>query len=518
MGAPRFGAPKNADFDVKYLLRTESLSKSFPGVQAVDQVSFGLRQGEILALVGENGAGKSTLMQMLCGVQRPESGRFFLEEQAISFSSAYDALNAGISMVFQELSLVNGISIAENIFANRQPVGRINNIKWRELRGETSDLLQRFNLDLDPTMLVKRLPMGKKQVLEILKAISTDPKILILDEPTSSLTEAEIIDLFEIIRNLQMEGMSFIFITHKLREVFQLADQVMVMRDGKYVGTRSVDEVTEDDLVAMMVGREITDMYGATSDKDVSRDEYFQVDQFTRKDVFSDINFSLHKGEILGLAGLVGAGRTELARSIFGIDPKDTGKVRLEGIEIDVNNPQKAIDQGIAYLTEDRKGQGLFLDMTILENLIAPVLGEFTNRFGFLVRKRISGDVDHRVEQFNIATPSINQKMLNLSGGNQQKSMIAMWMGIDPKVIFFDEPTRGVDVGARSEIYHKVRELSEKGTAIVIISSDLPELIGICDRILVIHQGQITGEVTREDFSEELIMAYAAGIKNHKQH
>ena len=503
---------------VEYILRTESLSKSFPGVQAVDDVSFGLRIGEILALVGENGAGKSTLMQMLCGVQRPEAGNIFLEDHEMSFYSAYDALNAGISMVFQELSLVDGISIGENIFANRQPVDRMNNIKWRELHSESLKLLHRFDLDLDPGTLVKRLPMGKKQVLEILKAISTNPKILILDEPTSSLTESEIIDLFENIRNLQQEGMSFIYITHKLGEVFQLADRVMVMRDGKYVGIRNVEEVSEDDLVSMMVGREITDMYGATAHFEETAEQYFRIDQFSRRDVFQDISFGLQHGEILGLAGLVGAGRTELARSIFGIDPKDQGKITLNGEVIEIDNPQEAITQGVAYLTEDRKGQGLFLDMSILDNLIAPVLKEFTDRFGFLVRSKINNDVGNRVEQFDITTPSISQKMLNLSGGNQQKCMIAMWMGIEPKVIIFDEPTKGVDVGARSEIYRKIRELVEKGTGIVIISSDLPELIGICDRILVIHQGQMTGEVTRSDFSEELIMAYAAGTKNLKQH
>ena len=515
------GLPKSLIYYVilvEYILRTDNLSKSFPGVQAVDDVSFGLRLGEILALVGENGAGKSTLMQMLCGVQRPESGKLFLEDRSMTFYSAFDALNAGISMVFQELSLVDGISVGENIFANRQPVGRVNNIKWRELHTETRQLLHRFNLDLDPTLLVKRLSMGKKQVLEILKAISIEPKILILDEPTSSLTETEIIDLFDVIRNLQQEGISFIYITHKLGEVFQLADRVMVMRDGKYVGTRKVDEVTEDDLVAMMVGREITDMYGATAHFEENTEQYFRINQFTRRDAFQNISFGLQRGEILGLAGLVGAGRTELARSIFGIDPKDHGKITLDGSTIEINNPQEAINHGIAYLTEDRKGQGLFLDMSILENLIAPVLIEFANRFGFLVGSQITSDVDKRVEEFDISTPSISQKMLNLSGGNQQKSMIAMWMGIEPKVIIFDEPTRGVDVGARSEIYHKVRELSEKGTAIVMISSDLPELIGICDRILVVYQGQIAGEVTRSDFSEELIMAYAAGIKNHKKH
>ena len=436
----------------------------------------------------------------------------------MTFFSAYDALNAGISMVFQELSLVDGISIGENIFANRQPVGRLNNIKWRELRRNTQELLQRFNLDLEPTTLVKRLPIGTQQVLEILKAISTDPKILILDEPTSSLTEAEIIDLFENIRNLQQEGMSFIYITHKLGEVFQLADRVMVMRDGQYVGARKLEEVSENDLVAMMVGREINDMYGDTIHTAASQEEYFRVDKFARKGVFHDIHFGLQRGEILGLAGLIGAGRTELARSIFGIDPKDSGSIILEGKAVEINKPQEAINQGIAYLTEDRKGQGLFLDMSILENLIAPVLKEFTNRFGFLVRSNINNDVANRIEQFDIATPSAAQKLLNLSGGNQQKAMIAMWMGIDPKVIIFDEPTRGVDVGARSEIYHKLRELAEAGTGIIMISSDLPELIGLCDRILVIYQGQITGEVIRENFSEELIMAYAAGIKNRKPH
>lgn len=502
---------------VEYILRADHLSKQFPGVQAVDDVTFGLRKGEILALVGENGAGKSTLMQILCGVQRSEAGNIFLEDRAVAFSSAYDALNAGISMVFQELSLVDGITIGENIFANRQPVGRFNNINWRQLRQMTRELLNRFDLDLDPRTLVKRLPMGKQQVIEILKAISTDPKILILDEPTSSLTEAEVFDLFEIIRSLQQEGMSFIYITHKLGEVFDLADRVMVMRDGKYVDSRPIGEVTEEDLVAMMVGREISDMYGDTVQLETTQ-EYFQVQDFSRKGVFRDIQFGLKRGEILGLAGLVGAGRTDLARAIFGVESKDRGKVFLEGKEIDIHRPQDAIKRGIAYLTEDRKGQGLFLDMTILENLIAPVLKEFTNRFGFLTRKEINEDVFTRIEKFAIATPNPNQKVLNLSGGNQQKAMVAMWMGIEPKVIIFDEPTRGVDVGARSEIYHKLRELAEAGTGIIMISSDLPELIGICDRILVIHQGQITGEVSREDFSEELILAYAAGIKNHYQH
>lgn len=487
-------------------------------MQAVGDVSFSLRAGEILALVGENGAGKSTLMQMLGGVQKPEAGHIYLKGIPVIFSSASDAIHAGISMVFQELSLVNGLSISENIFANRQPVGRINNIQWKELGQRTRELLDRFNLDLDPMTRVKRLTMSNQQILEILKAISTGPKILILDEPTSSLTEAETVDLFENIQKLKREGMSFIYITHKLGEVFQLADRVMVMRDGKYVGSRIVKEVTEGDLVGMMVGREINDMYGATDRSASSRQNRFSIEGFTRKGFFHDVSFELGQGEILGLAGLVGAGRTELARSIFGIDPKDSGKLTLDGEPVEINSPKEAIDQGIAYLTEDRKGQGLFMDMTVLENLVAPVLKEFTNRFGMLVGNKITDNVEDRIRKFDITTPSAGQKVLNLSGGNQQKCMIAMWMGIDPKVVLFDEPTRGVDVGARTEIYHKLRELAKEGTGVVIISSELPELIGICDRILAVHQGQITGEVFRDEFSEELIMSYAAGIKNQLHH
>jgi len=455
---------------------------------------------------------------MLGGVQKPEAGHIYLKGIPVIFSSASDAIHAGISMVFQELSLVNGLSISENIFANRQPVGRINNIQWKELGQRTRELLDRFNLDLDPMTRVKRLTMSNQQILEILKAISTGPKILILDEPTSSLTEAETVDLFENIQKLKREGMSFIYITHKLGEVFQLADRVMVMRDGKYVGSRIVKEVTEGDLVGMMVGREINDMYGATDRSASSRQNRFSIEGFTRKGFFHDVSFELGQGEILGLAGLVGAGRTELARSIFGIDPKDSGKLTLDGEPVEINSPKEAIDQGIAYLTEDRKGQGLFMDMTVLENLVAPVLKEFTNRFGMLVGNKITDNVEDRIRKFDITTPSAGQKVLNLSGGNQQKCMIAMWMGIDPKVVLFDEPTRGVDVGARTEIYHKLRELAKEGTGVVIISSELPELIGICDRILAVHQGQITGEVFRDEFSEELIMSYAAGIKNQLHH
>jgi ABC-type sugar transport system ATPase subunit len=500
---------------VDSILEAVHLSKSFPGVQAVDDVSFRLQPGEILALVGENGAGKSTLMQCLGGAQTPDAGSIKLEGTEVDFSSSYDALRIGISMVFQELSLVDGLTIAENIFANRQPVGSFNFIRWQQLRHQAFAFLERFSLDLDPATQVKRLSMGQKQVIEVLKAISTEPKVLILDEPTSSLTESETSELFGNIRKLQQDGMSFIYITHKLNEVFQLADRVMIMRDGKHVATRPVLEVSEQDLVALMVGRQIQDMYGERRAPSVE-EEGLRVEGLSRAGAFTDVHFRLRHGEILGFAGLVGAGRTAMARAIFGIDPKTHGRIWLDGNEVHIERPQDAMRLGIAYLTEDRKAQGLFLDMPIRDNLVAPSLKGFSNRLDLLSRTQIVQAARQGVLAYDIQASTISQKVINLSGGNQQKCMIAMWMGIQPKIVIFDEPTRGVDVGARSEIYHKLREFAQQGTAVIIISSDLPELIGMCDRIIVMHEGNITGEVLRADFSEELIMEFAAGIRNHE--
>jgi ABC-type sugar transport system ATPase subunit len=493
------------------LLTIKDLTKRFPGVLAVDRVSFSLNKGEILALLGENGAGKSTLTNMLSGVLSPDHGQIILAGKHLSFSSSHDAIQHGISMVFQELSLVETLSVSENLFANRQPVGKLNNIHWRQLYRDTKELLQRFDLNINPNLLIKRLSMGQQQMLEILKAISTSPKVLILDEPTSSLTEAETDYLFQNIRKLQREGMSFIYITHKLSEIFEIADRVVVMRDGRYVGSKPVSEVNENDLVAMMVGREIEDQYGQMTDR-LNGDAYFKVENLSYKKTFRNVCFALKKGEILGFAGLVGAGRTEMAQSIFGIEPKDSGKLFLDGNEIYISKPKEAIKQRIAYLTEDRKGLGLFLGMPVKDNLVAASLAAVTSKIGLIKKKLVKQNARQKVKQFSIATPTIHKKILNLSGGNQQKCLVAMWMNILPKVIIFDEPTRGVDVGARAEIYHKLQEVASNGTGIVMISSDMSELIGMCDRILVMHQGVLQGEVLRKDFSEELILSYAAGI------
>jgi ABC-type sugar transport system ATPase subunit len=493
------------------ILRVEGITKSFPGVLAVDNVSFNMNKGEILALLGENGAGKSTLTQTLGGVLKPDSGTIMLEGEPVAFSSPADAIRAGIGMVFQELSLVGSLSVAENIFANRQPTGPLDNVRWSDLYRQTREFLREFNLDLDPKRPVKYLSMGRQQMLEILKALSTRPRLLILDEPTSSLTESETEQLFEIIRKLRAEGMSFIYITHKLPEVFAIADQVMVMRDGKFIGKQPVSAVTDNDLISMMVGRKITQLYGSTGEREHGP-EVLRVEGLTRAKVFHDVSFSLRKGEILGFAGLVGAGRTEVGRAIVGADRKDSGRVFLNGREVRIHNPADAIEHKIAYLTEDRKAQGLFLNMSVRDNLLANALGRFASALGFLNGREMDRQARADVEEFKVATPAISKRVLNLSGGNQQKVLLAEWLGIQPEVIILDEPTRGVDVGARADIYQKIREYAEKGTGVVIISSDLPELIGMCDRILVMHHGRITGEVERERFSEELIISYAAGL------
>ena len=494
------------------LLSLENVRKAFPGILAVKDVSLGIAPGEILALVGENGAGKSTLSQIIGGALRPDSGRVLLDGREVSFGSPLDAILAGIAMVFQELSLVGSLSIAENIFVNRQPVGALGRIRWRELHARTAAFLEKFEVTLDPRMLVKRLSKGQQQILEILKALSTDPKLLILDEPTSSLTETETAYLFDNIRRLRSRGMSVLYITHKLSEVFKLADRVAVMRDGAFVGSTRTAQTSEPQLVAMMVGREISDIYGARAGPG-SEAPHLAVRDFSRAGRFSGVSFTVRRGEILGLSGLVGSGRTEVARAIVGLDPRDSGEVALDGVPLRIGNPRDAIRSGLVYVTEDRKDLGLFLNMALRDNVIAPTLRDFTSRPGFLQNGRITAFASSVASAFSISTPSVLKKVGLLSGGNQQKSLIATWMSTDPKVVILDEPTRGVDVGARQDIYRKIREFSEKGVTAVMISSELPELIGMCDRILVMHQGTIRGEVPRAQFSEELIMSYATGLR-----
>ena len=496
------------------LLVVENLRKSFPGVVAVADVSFSLGRGEILALIGENGAGKSTLSQVLGGALRADSGRIRLEGKEVSFGSPQEAIHAGIRMMFQELSLVGSLSIAENIFANRQPTGALNSIRWKQLYGETAEFLRRFNSTLEPRRLVKRLVKGEQQILEFLKAISTNPKILILDEPTSSLTETETVYLMDNIRALRENGTSFIYITHKLSEVFKISTRVIVMRDGHYVGSRETSQCNERDLVAMMVGRDIA--AGSPRSRSRAAEECLRIEGFSRHGVFSGIGFSVRKGEILGLSGLVGSGRTELARAVFGMDPRDAGRVFIDGRPTRVSHPHEAIQAGIAYLTEDRKELGLYLNMPIRDNLIAPTLRRFAGLLGIMLKRPIGTFAAGKIQEFSIVTSSALKKVGKLSGGNQQKCLVATWVGTEPKVIFLDEPTRGVDVASREDIYEKIEGLAASGVAVVLISSDLPEVIRLCDRILVMHHGKLVGEVERGNFSEELILSYAAGLHSER--
>jgi ABC-type sugar transport system ATPase subunit len=496
------------------ILKIMGVTKHFPGVLAVDNVSFSLHKGETLALLGENGAGKSTLMKIISGVLKPDKGELILDGEKVAFSSSSDAIKAGIGIVYQELSLADGLSIAENIFANRQPVNRFNKIMWKKLYEVTKEALERFNLKHDPRGLVKYLSMGQQQMLEILKATSSNPKVLILDEPTSSLTESEINLLFFNINELKKQGMSFIYITHKLSEIFQIAERVVVLRDGKYIGSKLVKEVNENELISMMVGRNITNLFGRKTDTRKIEDKpFFEVKNFSKGVTFKNINFNLKRTEVLGFFGLIGAGRTELALSIFGADRAEHGKVFLHQKELQINSPNDAIKHRIAYITEDRKKYGLYLNESLKNDLIAPSLKNFIKYFDQIDEKKVIQNAINQIREFSIVTPSINQKVLNLSGGNQQKALISMWIGIAPEVIIFDEPTRGVDVGARQEIYEKIIQYATDGCGVIIISSDLPELMGLCDRILVMHNGSIAGEVMKAEFSEELILSYATGIK-----
>jgi ABC-type sugar transport system ATPase subunit len=493
------------------MLRVEDLTKTFPGVVAVDRLSFALQKGEVLAVLGENGAGKSTLTKMISGVLQPDSGRILLDGRQCLYGASHDAIKAGISMVYQELSMVGSMSIAENIFANRQPTNKIGIIQTGKLYRNTGELMQRFNLHINPRTLVKHLSMGQQQLIEILKAVSQNPKVLILDEPTSSLTEVEVDLLFAMIEKLKAEGLSFLYITHKLSEVFRLADRVMVMRDGRHIDTRSTQEVNTMDLITLMVGREIVDLYSGSHRRGVIGEPYFAVRGLSSPGLFKDVSFILRRGEILGVAGLVGAGRTEMARGIVGLEKLSAGCIELDGKVLQIGSVSEAIARGIAYITEDRKNLGLYLSFSIKANLVAPSLDSFS-RAGIMRHRAIDAYCRKQAERFNVKATTLTQKIMSLSGGNQQKCLLSLWMGTEPQVLIFDEPTRGVDVGSRSEIYEKIREYTAAGNGAVVVSSDLPELIGICDRIIVMYHGRVRGELEKGDFEERNILALASGI------
>lgn len=489
------------------VVRLRNVSKYFPGVHAVDGVDLDILPGEVHVVAGENGAGKSTLMKLLSQVERPSGGEIYISGEPVEFHGPGYAQHLGVAMVYQEFALAPHLSVAENLFLGREP-GKAGFVNRRAENEEARDLLRRVGLDINPARLVSSLTVAEQQRVEIAKALAIDARVVIMDEPTATLAEREIEGLFEVIRDLTSHGRAVLYISHRLDEIFQIADRVTVMRDGKIVDTLPVSELDEDKLVRLMVGREVRNLY-PKPEVEIG-DVLLRVSGISRGEKLRDCSFELRAGEILGFAGLVGAGRTELARAVFGADSIDAGTVELEGRKLRIRKPQDAIEAGIGYLTEDRKGSGLALQLGVDKNI---TLASLPASFGFINLKKEREIARRRRDELNIRTPSIRRKVQLLSGGNQQKVVVARWLETRAKVLFFDEPARGIDVGAKAEMFGLIGELAKEGRGIVLISSYLPELLNMCDRILVMHEGEVAGVIGREEFSEERVMALAAGIK-----
>ncbi|WPU93599.1 sugar ABC transporter ATP-binding protein [Mucilaginibacter sabulilitoris] len=484
-------------------LELNNISKQFPGVKALDGVDFNLRTGEVHALCGENGAGKSTLMNILSGNLQPDAGFININGERIRFDNPQSAFNADVAIVYQHLSLVDSMSVAENIFANQQPHSTAGIIDFKLLYQNTSRLLQQLYIDINPKTLVCRLSPAQKQMIEIAKALSRNPQILICDEPTASLTEKETIVLFDIINGLKEKKVSVIYISHRLSEIFRIADRVTVLKDGKIQATFDNNDLTEDKLIRTMVGREIKQIRKQSS---VTKQILMQVKNLSGSK-FSDITFDLYCGEILGIAGLVGAGRTEIARAIFGADDK-SGEVLIRDKKVDIQHPSDAVAKGIAYVPEDRKQSGLFLEMPVADNI--GCLSAGTRSASWFNRNIVIQRAKEYVERLHITPRNINQKAVNLSGGNQQKVVLAKWLQTNPEVLIIDEPTHGIDVGAKLEIYELLTTIAAQGKGIIMISSDMPELLGLCDRILVLRRGGIAGQLNAAEASEDKIMLLAS--------
>ncbi|NRF91641.1 sugar ABC transporter ATP-binding protein [Paenibacillus frigoriresistens] len=494
------------------LLEMKGISKSFPGVKVLEQVDFTLHRGEVHALMGENGAGKSTLMKILGGIYTKDSGSITVNGNVYDIASPSMAQNLGIVIIHQELNMVPHLTVMENIFLGREfTYGKSKLINWRRMRQESHRYLSQLGLNIDPGTLVNKLSVGQQQMVEIAKALSMKAEILVLDEPTAALTDREIEALFLVISSLKEKGVGMIYISHRMEEIFRICDQVTVMRDGHYIGTEYIANTTMDHLVKMMVGREIKDRFPKV--KVTLGEEKLTVGGLTQKGKLHDISLTVRAGEIVGIAGLMGAGRTELAKALFGVTPIDRGTISINGKPVSIHKPIDAIHAGIGLITEDRKDEGLLLPLSVNDNLALPNL-KILSSFGFMNRSKERELSDSMIKKLLIKTPNSEQKVGSLSGGNQQKVVIGKWLATNPQVLILDEPTRGVDIGAKKEIYDLMNELVSQGVAILMISSELPEVLGMSDRILVMHEGKISGEFTQEEASQEKIMLSATGGGN----
>lgn len=491
------------------ILKLKNITKQFTGTLALSEVDFDLYPGEIHALVGENGAGKSTLIKIITGIHQPDAGEIVLNGETAVFRDARASYDHGIAAIYQEASLFQDLSIAENIYIGHQEIRPFTRgIKWGAMYNKAHDLIKSLEVHLDPRALVKSLSIAEKQLVEIIKALSADAKILIMDEPTASLTREEIDYLFRIARKLRDEGTGIIFISHRLEEVFEIADRVTVIRDGKLVGTIDRDKLKVDELVRMMVGRNLQTLY---SREDVQIGEpVLKVERLSRAGEFNKVSFELKRGEILGFAGLVGSGRTEVARAIFGVKKLEGGKIYIEGREVKIKNPGQALKLGIAYLSESRGEFGLVLPLDITQNITAPILKRFA-RFGWINRQKERETAQKFYDLLDIRASGLDQKVESLSGGNQQKVSIAKWLAANAKILILDEPTKGIDVGTKAAVHKLMGELAKTGIAILMISSEIPEVIGMSDRMLIMHEGVLIREIKRSEATQERVLAAALG-------
>jgi inositol transport system ATP-binding protein len=494
--------------DDNVILQMENISKSFPGVNALSSVNLAVRHGTIHALMGENGAGKSTLMKILDGIYTPDSGQITFQGQPVSIDTTHAALKLGISMIHQELSPIPYMTVAENIFLGREPLGKYGLIDKRKLNADTKVLLDRLEIGINPTSIMKDLSVANTQMVEIAKAISYDSSLIIMDEPTSAITEREVAHLFRMIRSLKEKDVTVIYITHKMDEVFQIADDITVLRDGKHVATVPASQTNKHNLITMMVGRELTEMFP----KEVAPigEIVLSVHNLTREGIVEDVSFDLRRGEILGIAGLMGAGRTEVIEGIFGIHKIDTGEITIKGRKTQIHTPADAIKNGLALLTEDRKLTGIMGVLPVRDNMMIASLPNYEKR-GFLDGRLIETTYKQEKSRLDIKSPSMHQLIKLLSGGNQQKVLVSRWLLTAPDILILDEPTRGIDVGAKAEIHRLMSKLAQDGKAIIMISSELPEILGMSDRILVMHEGRVGGIFERKDATQESIMQAATG-------
>ena len=495
--------------DAGPVLEMRGIAKAYPGVVALHSVDFSVRPGEVHALIGENGAGKSTLMKILAGADTKDSGQIFIDGKESHIDTPQEAMRLGVSIIYQEFNLVPYMNAAENIFLGREPASVVPGlIDFGRMYSDAEKIIDELGVVLDVRTPMNHLSVAQQQMVEIAKATSRKSRIIAMDEPSATLTDHELENLFGLIRRLKAEGVSIIYISHRLEEIFEIADRVTVLRDGELVATKDIAETNRADIIRMMVGRELSDSIPKIAAE--ARDVALEVRNLNRAGVLHDINFQVRSGEILGIAGLVGAGRTEVARAIFGADPIDSGQIIMNGKPVTIHSPRRAISLGIGLVSEDRKALGLVLGMAVRENISLANLGVLS-RLGFIKRRKEREIAESYVKDVLIKTPSIEQAVQNLSGGNQQKVVLAKWLFTKSKVLIFDEPTRGIDVGAKTEIYQLMNRLAAQGVAIIMISSELPEVLGMSDRTLVMHEGRIAGELSGKDATQERIMGLATG-------